>query len=294
MLTVRSDSVRGHPALVAKRAASMPHTKLAFAVFCGLMAACLAQDAPAYADATGSSAPTTAAPANTPAPAEGPAEPLNTLFQLEPLVKVRYYFQSNVGGKGKADYRLTLGRDDKRRHMQYNINIPIVTRYAATGPPMTGLGNVSLYAAHVDLGEGYSHTLAGELRLPTATNGVSSNDTQLRPMYGIRWSGPRASFTLDNTFAQSIVVPPGSTWTSYYDFKMAAAPLVSHGTFAAFYQGRFIFTKGGTYASAIGPNVVAKLWPAATLNAYDIWGIGASGQTNLWRYKLQLNLTVKL
>jgi hypothetical protein len=270
----------------------MPHTKQWSAIFCALMVVCLAKGAPALADTSGASPSPTPAPA----PTSGPAQPLNTLFQLEPLLKARYYFQSNVGGKGKAQYRLTLGRDDKRHHTQYNINIPIVTSYAATRPPMTGLGNISLYVAHVDLGENYSHTLAGELRLPTATNGVSSNDTQLRPMYGLRWSGPRGnfSFTLDNTFAQSIIVPPGSTWTSYYDFKMAAAPRVGNGTFAAFYQGRFIFTKGGAYASAIGPNVVTKLWPAATLNAYDIWGIGTSGQTNLWRYKLQLNLTVKV
>jgi hypothetical protein len=267
----------------------MPHPKSLFVLFCAVTIGCLADSQSARADTP---APT---PSATPTTSE-PAQPLNTLFQLEPLVKARYYFQSNTSGKGKAEYRVTFGRDDRRHHTQFNINIPLVTSYAATRPPKTGLGNISLYVGHVDLGEGYSHTLAGELRLPTVTNGVSSNDTQVRTMYGLRWTGRHANFsyTLDNTFAQSIIVPPGSTWTSYYDFKMAAAPYAGNGTFAVFYEGRFLFTLGGTYASAIGPNVVAKLWPGATLNAYDIWGIGTSGQTNLWRYKCQFNLTQKL
>jgi hypothetical protein len=226
--------------------------------------------------------------------ASEPVQPLNSLFQLEPLVKARYYFQSNVGGKGRSEYRVTFGRNDKLHHNQFNINIPLVTSYAATRPPKTGLGNITLFVSHADLGEGYSHSIGGELWLPTATNGVRSNDTQLRPMYGIRWSGRRNSFTLDNTFAQSIIVPPGTSWTSYYDFKMAAAPYAGSGTFAVYYEGRFLFTLGGTYASAIGPNIVTKLWPGATLNAYDIWGIGASGQTNLWRYRCQFNLTQRI
>jgi hypothetical protein len=268
----------------------MPHPKALFAILFVAMIGCLADRAPARADTP---APP---PAATPTETSAPAQPLNTLFQLEPLAKARYYFQSNTGGRGRAEYRLTLGRNNKRHHNQYNINIPITTGYSSTGPPKTGLGNISLAFTHIDLGEGYSHTEGVELWLPTATNGVRSNDTQLRPLYGLRWIGRRHnfSFTLDNTFAQSIIVPPGSTWTSYYDFRMAAVPYAGKGTFAVFYEGRFLFTLGGTYASAIGPNITAKLWPGATLNAYDIWGIGASGQTNLWRYKAQFNLTQRL
>lgn len=266
----------------------MLHPRPLFIILCAAAIGCVVARVPCRADSA------TPPPGATPAAASAPVEPLNTLFQLEPLAKARYYFQSNTGGKGRAEYRVTFGRDDKRRHMQFNLNIPLVTSYAATRPPKTGLGNITIYVGHVLLGTGYSHTLAGELWLPTVTNGVRSNDTQLRPMYGIRWSGKRNSFTLDNTFAQSVIVPPGSTWTSYYDFRMAAAPYAGHGTFAVFYEGRFLFTLGGTYASAIGPNVVTKLWPGATLNAYDIWGIGASGQTNLWRYKTQFNLTQRL
>jgi hypothetical protein len=255
------------------------------------MIGCLANYGPARADAA--PAP---APAATPTAEPEPGQPLNNLFELEPLARVRYYFQSNTGGKGRSEYRLTMGRDDTRHHTQYNINIPLTTSYAATRPPKTGLGNISFLVSHIDLGEGYSHSEGLELRLPTATNGVRSNDTQLRPMYGLRWTGKRKnlSFTLDNTFAQSIIVPPGSTWTSYYDFKMAAAPYAGKGAFAVLYEGRFLFTLGGTYASAIGPDVVTKLWPGATLTSYDIWGIGASGQTNLWRYKAQLNLVQRL
>jgi hypothetical protein len=280
--------LRGHHALIAKRAA-MSRPPL-FTLFCAITVAWLAVCAPALADASDASPPPTSASASE------PAQPLNTLFQLEPLAKVRYYFQSNTGGKGRAEYRVTFGRDDKRHHTQYNVNIPITTSYAPTRPPKTGLGNVALSVNHVDLGEGYSHSEGVELWLPTATNGVRSNDTQLRPMYGLRWTGRRHnfSFTLDNTFAQSIIVPPGSTWTSYYDFRMAATPHAGHGTFAVLYEGRFLFTLGGTYASAIGPNAIANLWSGATLNAYDIWGIGASGQTNLWRYKAQLNLVQRL
>jgi len=257
---------------------------------CALSICCVAARGAVRADTA--SAP----PTPTPIASSEPAQPLNTLFELQRLAKIRYYFQSNTGGKGRAEYRLTLGRDDKRHHTQYNINIPILTSYAPTRPPKTGLGNISLMISHIDLGEGYSHSAGVELWLPTATNGVRSNDTQLRPLYGLRWTGRRShfSFTLDNTFAQSIIVPPGSTWTSYYDFRMAATPYAGNGTFSVFYEGRFLFTQGGTYASAIGPNVGAKLWPGATLNAYDIWGIGASGQTNLWRYKCLVNVTAKL
>jgi hypothetical protein len=268
----------------------MPHPKPLLTLLCAAMVGCLAHSEPARADTP---APP---PAATPTSESGPAQPLNSLFQLEPLVRARYYFQSNAGGKGRAEYRVTFGRNDKRHHTQYNLNIPITTSYAPTRPPKTGLGNIALSVSHVDLGEGYSHSEGVELWLPTATNGVRSNDTQLRPLYGLRWTGRRNnfSFTLDNTFAQSIIVPPGSTWTSYYDFRMAATPHAGHGTFAVLYEGRFLFTLGGTYASAIGPNVVANLWQGATLNAYDIWGIGASGQTNLWRYKAQFNVVQRL
>jgi hypothetical protein len=288
--TIRSDRVRGHPALIENRAPAMPHRKQLFTLLCAVMVVCLADRALADADAPG---PT---PDATPSSASAAAQPLNNLFELEPLAKARYYFQSNTGGRGRAEFRLTLGRNDRRHHTQFNINIPITTSYAPTRLPKTGLGNISLLVNHAHLGEGSSQSVGVELWLPTATNGVRSNDTELRPMYGLRWTGRRSnfSFTLDNTFAQSIIVPPGSTWTSYYDFRMAAAPYAGNGTFAVLYEGRFLFTLGGTYASAIGPNVVAKLWPGATLNAYDIWGIGASGQTNLWRYKAQFTLTQRL
>lgn len=230
-----------------------------------------------------------------PLPTDKPEEiePVNTLFQLEPLFKFRYYYQANIG-KGKAQYRVTYGVEDKKHHNEYSINIPLVTKYTDNKPPKTGLAQIFLYAAHVNTSEKFDHSVAAELYLPTVTNNANSNDTEVRALYGLRWIDRPASLTMQNTFAQSVSVPPGSSWTSYYDLKLAAAPHVGRGTFAVFYESRVLFTQGGTYTSAVGPNIVTALWKGATLNAFDIWGIGANGQTNLWRYRVQANFSQRI
>jgi len=176
---------------------------------------------------------------------------------------------------------------------QVIISLNLITKYVPGQQPKTGLGTLDVSVSHATFGDTFSHSIGGLVRLPTVTNGVTSNDTELRGLYGLRWTAERSSLTVQNMIAQSVIVPPGSSWTSYDDVQVAPAPYVGRQTFAILYDGRCFFTRGGLYASTVGPNVVAELWPGAKLNVYDTFGIGTSGQTSLWHYRFQAALSAK-
>ena len=247
------------------------------------------------------SAPSTPSPTPSPGPTATPnsilpwgiAEPLNDLFQLAPLTRYRYNWFVR-SGVGRAQYRLTLATLDRKSNTEYGIHIPLITNYPVNAPPTSGLGKIIVYAIHGIGGRDMSHSIGFELWLPTVANHVQSDDTQMRLLYGARWGAQHGSVTSGFTFAQSVIVPPGSRWNSFADEKLALAPHAAHGTFAVFYEGRSIFNQGGTYASAIGPNLITTIGPRAALNAYETWGIGNSGQTNLWHYKIQATASMRI
>lgn len=215
-------------------------------------------------------------------------------FEVSHTFAARYYFESKLNGAGIAQYRLTFGKAlSKRRSMK--IYLPLVTSFAATRAPKSGLGNIAFVYTDSVKGQAFDHALVGELWLPTVTNGVKSDDTQVRPHYDVRWRWSNSGLSLENRFAQSVIVPPGSSWTSFYDLR--ATPYVStarSGAVALLYEARVNFALGGIFVSAIGPSITANIGRATTLSAFDIWGIGGNGQANLWRYRVQAQVNAKL
>jgi hypothetical protein len=220
--------------------------------------------------------------------------PTDDAFEVSHTFAARYYFESRLNGAGTAQYRLTFGKAfSKRRSVK--IYLPFVTSFAATRAPKSGLGNIAFVYTDSVKGEAFDHALVGELWLPTVTNGVKSDDTQLRPHYDVRWRWSSGGLSLENRFAQSVIVPPGSSWTSFYDLR--ATPYVStarSGAVALLYEARVNLARGGIFVSAIGPSVSANIGKATTLSAFDIWGIGGNGQANLWRYRVQAQINAKL
>ncbi len=243
----------------------------------------------------------TPTPTPTPAPAaaataidDAEAGPGDFLFSLGAAVRPRYYFQSNTGGKGRAQYRITFGTK-LAAGQQLNVNIPLVTSYSAGRAPQSGLGNIGIVFAFPRAGPHSDRTFSAELVLPTVTNNVKSDDTQLRPHYDFRLYSDRGGLLLQNTFVQSVIVPPGSTWSSYYDLK--ALPYVdakTSGSVSLFYEARVNFALGGVYVSALGPSVVGRLGRRFSVSAFDIWGLGANSQNLLWRYKVQALLSASI
>ncbi len=215
-------------------------------------------------------------------------------FEVSHTFAARYFFESKRNGAGMAQYRLTFGKAfSKRRSIK--IYLPLVTSFAAMRAPKSGLGSIALVYIDGVKGQAFDHALVGELWLPTVTNGVKSDDMQVRPHYDVRWRWNSGGLSLENRFAQSVIVPPGSSWTSYYD--LSATPYVltpRSGAVALLYEARVNFARGGIFVSAIGPSITANIGRATTLSAFDIWGIGGNGQANLWRYRVQAQVSAKL
>ncbi|HME82420.1 MAG TPA: hypothetical protein VKF82_10115 [Candidatus Eremiobacteraceae bacterium] len=248
----------------------------------------------AVADDAASAPASTPVPASTPASGDADDAPGSFLFTLGASVRPRYYFQAMAGGKARAQYRITLGTK-LSGGQQLSVNVPLVTSYQSGLAPKSGLGNVSIVYAFPRVGRRSDHTLSAEIELPTVTNDVKSNDTQLRPHYDFRLYSERGGVLLQNTFVQSISVPPGSSWSSYYDLK--AQPYVeskTSGSLSLFYEARVNLALGGVYVSALGPSVVGRIGRRFSVSAFDIWGLGANSQNLLWRYKVQALLSATL
>jgi len=259
-----------------------------------LLAVPIAAGADTGAPLPGTTPNATPAPIATASNEDEDATPGDFLFSLGGALRPRYYFQAGSSGKARAQYRITFGTK-LGAGQQLSVNIPWVTSYSPGRAPQSGLGNVSIMYALPRTGSHSDRTIAAEIVLPTVTNNVKSNDTQLSPHYDFRLYTARGGVLLQNTFVQSIIVPPGSSWSSYYDLK--AQPYVdtkTSGSVSLFYEGRINLALGGVYVSSLGPSLVARLGRRFTLTAFDIWGLGANSQNLLWRYKVQGLLSARI
>lgn len=236
------------------------------------------------------------AAADEPAPAPALFQVGNQVYTIDRDFTADYVYQGFSSGKTEAKYEFRAGRNLWNTHAQLRIRIPWYIEHPATGPAYGGIGNISLGYSYVVAEAAFVHSLEARVLLPTAANGVKSNDTELKGYYALKWRLHPGAISYVNEFDQTIVRPPGSNWTSYYDGKLAAGEFgLVHGLKgSAFYEPRFVFSAGGVYRSALGANVFGSLGKSVALSGTASWGVGTAGQTGLWKYKYELIATARM
>ncbi len=241
------------------------------------------------------------APAATPqptatetAPPKGPLYSIaGEIYTIDRDMTAYYYFQSNYGGTAKAKYEYRYGRDLWNDNAQLRIRIPIITKWSQTAPTLSGLGNIELGYSYAVSSKIFDHYLELRVSTPTAANNASSNDTELKGFYNLKWRTPGFNVSYSNEYDQTIIKPPGSTWTSYYEGKLTFpdAKVLPGLTFSTFYNYRVLFDSYGVFRDALGATIFGNLNDVA-LSLTDSWGLG--GSSSLWHYKLEVNVTARL
>jgi hypothetical protein len=201
-----------------------------------------------------------------------------------------YYFRQNTDDTGKAKYDMRYDRNLWDTCAQGQIRIPIITKYPTTGNPYSGLGNIELGYSYNVASKTFDHSLQARIALPTEDNNVDSYDTQLKFFYDVKWKFNGLSVAYSNEYDQSIIRPPGTSYTSYYEGKLTLpgysfvdAPGWRSLKLSAIYNYRFVFNKGGIFQPAAGFIMFGNLNDVA-LNVIDTWGMGEHA---LWKYQIE-------
>jgi hypothetical protein len=251
-----------------------------------------------------SSAPATAttalaAPTATPTP-EPPLYAVGQeIYTVDRDATYFYYFQANRDGSAKVKNEIRLDRNLWDTCAQLQIRLPFITRYpnapssfSPEANPFFGFGNLELRYSYNVAAPKFDHTLELGIALPTEVNGVESQDTQLKAFYTTKWKFKGWSIAYLNEFDQTVIRPPGASYTSYYEGKLTL-PTYSLPIFpkrglkvSAIYNYRWVFDSGGIYRSAAGALLTGTFNDVA-FSVYDTWGVGANG---LWKYKLEASL----
>ena len=258
--------------------------------------ACAAAVAPLRSIAACPSA-ATASPNPSPSP-EPLFEPVGEdIFALDRDVAAHYSFQSNLDGSAKLKRELRVDRKLWNPCAQLQIRLSYVTVYpslrsspASNGTPFSGFGNAELrYSYRVD-SPSFDHALEIVGSFPTAADGVESIDTELKFLYATKWRWTGGSIAYANEYDQTVILPPGARYTSFYEGTLTLPNVKFVDTAAlrglklsAIYNYRILFNDGGTFKSAVGAIVNGNL-NAVAFNVIDTWGTGAHG---LWKYKLE-------
>ena len=233
------------------------------------------------------------APAPSTAPAETPLYAIgDEIYTIDRDMTAYWFFQSNYGGSANEKYDYRYGRKLWNDNAQLRIRIPIITKFSATGPTISGLGNIELGYSYGVTSKTLDHYLEARISTATAANGASSNDTELKGFYNLKWKMNGFNVAYSNEYDQTIIKPPGSSWASYYEGKLTFPDVaVMPGLkFSTFYNYRVLFDTGGIFKEAIGGTIFGNLNDVA-VSITDSWGIG--GLSALWHYKLEANLTAR-
>ncbi len=251
---------------------------------------------PAPSPAAENSAPpqTSPSPATFAVPTEPPLYQMNDdIFTVDRDATLFYYFQGNTDGTGKAKYEFRYGRNLWNDNAQLRIRIPVLTKFPVDGDPYSGLGNIELGYSYNVSSPTFDHSLEIRGSFATAANNVSSNDTQLKAFYTTKWKWAGGSIAYANEYDQTVIKPPGSTYTSYYEGKLTlpeyAFVQLRGLKFSAFYNYRVLFDSGGIWKGALGGTIFGNMKDVA-LSLTDSWGIGDHG---LWKYKFEANATAR-
>ena len=230
-------------------------------------------------------------------PPEGPIfynmqEDIDSYYSINRTATAYYYFQRNTNGSSKAKYELRYGRNLWNNNAIIRIRIPYWTQYPTTGKPFSGLGNVELGYSYNVTSKPFDHSVEFRVAFPTTTNHVVSNDTQIKGFYTTKFKYPGWSIIYVNEYDQSIIVPPGASWTSYYEGKLDIPnyKILPGLTAAVVYNFRALFDSKGIYNPAIGGTIFGNINDVA-ISLVDTWGYGPNA---LWKYKPEVNITTKI
>lgn len=249
-------------------------------------------------------------PGASPEPTEAPLYPMNDeIYTLDRDVTLFYYFQGNRDGTAKVKKEFRYDRNLWDTCAQLQIRLPFITRYP-TSPkppyspdanPYSGFGNAELRYLYSVVSKTFDHTITVGAAFPTQTNGVESIDTQLKFFYVTKWKWNGGAIASTNEYDQTIIRPPGSSYTSYYEQEVSLpywsfvdSPDWKPLKLSATYTGRVLFDTGSIYKSAIGfvmnGSINGLRGVPVALSLRDTWGIGANG---LWKYKVEANAAAR-
>jgi hypothetical protein len=203
-----------------------------------------------------------------------------------------YSFRSNPDGAGRAKEELRYARDLWTHAAQLRIRIPLVTRYPLAGNPRSGLGKIELGYSYNVTSPAFDHSLEFRVALPTESNHVTNDSTQLKAFYVTKWKWTGGSIAYSNELDQTVIKPPGSSWTSYYEGKLALPDYAFVHALrglkvSALYIYRVLFGEGSEVRDAAGGTLYGNL-NAVALSVTDTWGLGGHP---LWRYRFEANAT---
>jgi len=273
------------------------------AAACVLIVAALAPSR-AIAKCIPRAAPSPAASSSPSGYAEGPLYPMgDQIYTIDHDATLFYYFQGNRDGTAKVKKELRYDRNLWNTCAQLQIRLPWITKYP-TAPvvpyspdanPYSGFGNAELRYMYSVAAPTFDHTLTAGVAFPTESNGVESIDTQLKLFYVCKWKWSGGALASTNEYDQTVIRPPGASYTSYYEQEMTVpyysfvdSPAWNGLKISASYTGR-IFFNGGPFKSAVGGIINGTINDVA-LSLRDTWGVGTNG---LWKYKVEGNLTAR-
>ena len=285
----------------AKTSASKKHSQVA-----ARSSASKASPKPAQPTAATTPLPPTNVPTPAPAPSSSPSpyqegrvfynmgNDINSYQDVNEDGTLYYQFRNYTSGKSRAKYEARYGHNLWNNDAVVRIRIPFYTQYPVSGNPYSGLGNIELGYSYNVPSKDYDHSMEFRISLPTAVNNVNSNDTQIKGFYTSKWKTSGASWIFNHEYDQSIIVPPGSSWTSYYEGKVTgpnvAMRILPWLKWSGIYNFRILFDTNGLYKQAAGGTVFGNLGKVA-FSLTDTWG--GTSDNSLWKYQFEFNLTSK-
>lgn len=247
--------------------------------------------------------PQTAASPSPSAPGEPPLYSMtDNIFTLDRDATLYYFFRGNLDGSAKAKREVRYDRNLWNTCAQLQIRLPFITRYpiaptpeSPDANPYSGFGNAELRYSYGAVSTTFDHSLEVAASFPTVTNGVESDDTKLKFIYAVKWRWVGRSVAYLSEYDQTVVRPPGSRYTSYYEGKLALpdysfvdSPSWRTLKISALYDYRVLFSNDEAYKSAIGGVIYGRVGDVA-VNVADSWG-GANG---LWKYKFEASAVAR-
>jgi hypothetical protein len=229
----------------------------------------------------------------TAAPAETPLyDVAGDIYTIDRDATLYYYFRGNTNGSLKAKYEFRFNRNLWNDNAQIRLRVPFVTMFPTVGATFSGMSNIELGYSYGVTSKTLDHYLEMRVSLPTAVNGSTSNDTQLKGFYNLKWRFNGWNIAYSNEFDQTIIKPPGSSWTSYYEGKLTTpgVTLVKGVSISGIYNYRFVFDSGGIFKDVAGGTIYGNIKNVA-LSITDSWQLGANA---LWRYNFEANATARL
>ena len=227
-------------------------------------------------------------------PPEGPLYNIgDEIYTIDREGTLYYYFQGNRDYNAKVKQELRYKRNLWDKNAQIGIRIPIITQYKASAfpNPYSGLGHIELGYSYSTKTPTFDHSLEIRAALPTISNNVETPDTELKGFYTMKWKFRNLAINYLNEYDQTIFIPPGYGWTSYYEGKLTAPdfPIEKGVKISGIYNFRVLFDSNGLYKSAAGATMFGSMGDVA-LSLTDTWGIGGNG---LWRFKFEANLSAR-